>query len=214
MKPNPALDYSAYAAALLNFHKLLDDIADEKGAKRFAARVLRPFFKGAAKKAHRKSFGELDEKIRSGLSELSECEKKRLPSVDTPAELFGNILGDIMSFGLEGSRARIAYSLGRSVGAWIYIADALDDLESDKKKGRYNPILLLYGGEIPTDDSLEWISVALKNHLYEATDALDLMEFESESVKNILVNILVLGMPAKIESIISGKDRSKCESDK
>ena len=213
MKPNPALNYSAYAAALLNFHKLLDDIADEKGAKRFAARVLRPFFKGAAKKAHRKSFGELDEKIRSGLSALSECEKKQLPSVDTPAELFGNILGDIMSFGLEGSRARIAYSLGRSVGAWIYIADALDDLESDKKKGRYNPILLLYGGETPTDESLDWISVALKNHLYEATDALDLMEFESESVKNILVNILVLGMPAKIESIISGKDKSKHKSD-
>lgn len=207
MKGNAALDYSAYAAALLNFHKLSDDIADEKGMKKFVARLLRPMVKGAAKKARRKGFEELDGKIKKGLSALSELEKKKEASVDAPAELFGNILGDIMSFGLEGCKARIAYSLGRSVGSWIYIADALDDMEGDAKNGRYNPILLLYGGREPSGEELDSISIALKNRLYEASDALDLMDFESESIKNILMNILFLGMPLKIEEIIKRKNK-------
>ena len=207
MKGNAALDYSAYAAALLNFHKLSDDIADEKGMKKFVARLLRPMVKGAAKKARRKGFEELDRRIKDGLLALSELEKKKEASVDAPAELFGNILGDIMSFGLEGGKARIAYSLGRSVGSWIYIADALDDCESDMKKGRYNPILLLYGGREPVGAELDSISVALKNRLYEASDALDLMDFESDSVKNILMNILFLGMPLRIEEIIKRKNK-------
>ena len=214
MKSNAALDYSAYAAALLNFHKLSDDIADEKGIKRFAARLLRPMVKSSAKKARRKGFEELDGKIKKGLSALSELEKKKEASVDAPAELFGNILGDIMSFGLEGGKARIAYSLGRSVGSWIYIADALDDMEGDAKNGRYNPILLLYGGREPSGEELDSISIALKNRLYEASDALDLMDFESESLKNILMNILFLGMPLKIENIIKMKNKEDNRSER
>ena len=87
------------------------------------------------------------------------------------------------------------------------IADALDDCESDMKKGRYNPILLLYGGREPVGAELDSISVALKNRLYEASDALDLMDFESDSVKNILMNILFLGMPLRIEEIIKRKNK-------
>ena len=34
MEPNSVLEYCAYAAALLSYHKLSDDIADEKGLKR------------------------------------------------------------------------------------------------------------------------------------------------------------------------------------
>ena len=33
MKPNPSLAYCSGAAALLNYHKIMDDLSDEKGAK-------------------------------------------------------------------------------------------------------------------------------------------------------------------------------------
>jgi len=213
MKRNPVLDYSAFAAALLNYHKLVDDLADEKGKKKLVAALAKPFVKHSAKKAKKRGLEPLDRKIADGLARLAEFEKKKEPSVDLPAELFGAILGDIMSYGLEGSRARIAYSLGEAVGAWIYIADALDDMEEDAAKGRYNPILLLYGGEIPSKESLSGISIALKNRLYAATDAFDLMDFESESIKNILANLLCLGMPDKIEKIISGIGKEDAKTD-
>jgi len=60
---------------------------------------------------------------------------------------------------------------------------------------------------------LSGISIALKNRLYAATDAFDLMDFESESIKNILANLLCLGMPDKIEKIISGIGKEDAKTD-
>ena len=201
MVANPALDYSARAAALLSFHKVADDLSDERGGKKARAIIAKPFVGGGRKRALKGEMAELDEKIKEGLARLSQYESSGKVSVDEPAELFGEILGDIMSYGLEGAEKRIAYRLGLEVGAWIYIADALDDMREDAEKGRYNPVLLLYGGRIPKAEELEGIALGLKNRLYAATDALDLMDFSSESVKNVLVNILCVGMPDRIKSI-------------
>ena len=214
MVRNASLDYSAYAAALLNFHKLADDISDEKGLKKVVAVLAKPFVSGGRKKSFENGFEALDEKVREGLVRLSQLEKSECASVDEPAELFGAILGDIMSFGLDGASARIAYRLGFEVGAWIYIADALDDMRSDLEKGRYNPILKLYGGVIPDAEQLEGISIAIKNRLYGATDALDLMDFKDESIKNLLINLLCLGMPERIEDIIEKYKTESKEIDK
>ena len=107
-----------------------------------------------------------------------------------------------MSFGLDGAEKRIAYEIGRGVGGWIYIADAIDDIKSDESKGRYNPILKLYGGRIPDDRELELISDAIKNRLFGAEGAFDLLDEEREMINNIVANILFLGIPDTTERII------------
>ena len=38
------------------------------------------------------------------------------------------------------------------MGKWIYLIDALDDYDKDKKKGAYNPFVLAYGA--PTREEL------------------------------------------------------------
>ena len=50
MERNSELDFCAYAAALLTYHKLADDIADERGAKRALARMTRPMARSMRKK--------------------------------------------------------------------------------------------------------------------------------------------------------------------
>ena len=209
MKHNDSLAYCAGAAALLNYHKVRDDLADEKGFKRLRARFLLPFMAHSRKKALKAGLGELDTKIADGLQRLSELEQSGAAGVDAPASLFGNILGDIMAFGLEGAEARIADALGKAVGKWIYIADALDDWQEDAQKGRYNPFLTLYEGKEPTESDMESIRIALKNELYEAEAAVDLIEFESAEIKNIVLNILYLGMPDRIEQIKPQKNADK-----
>jgi hypothetical protein len=42
MDDNDALAYTAAVSAILTYHKLEDTLADEKGLKRFVARMLRP----------------------------------------------------------------------------------------------------------------------------------------------------------------------------
>ena len=199
------LDYCAGAAALLTYHRIRDDLCDERGGKRLRARLTYPFAKRWRKRAERRGLSSLDEKIAAGLARLATCEAEQRASVDTPAAIFGDILADVMSFGLPEDQARIASQAGRCIGRWIYIADALDDAEEDGKRGRYNPFLLLYG-HVPTAEEREGIEIALKNALFDAEAAFDLCDFPHEDLKSIVYNILYLGMPARIETINREKD--------
>lgn len=204
MKRNEVLDYCAEAASILNYRKIEDDLGDEKGFKKLRARLALPFVSHARKKALRRhpELEGLDSALKQRLDELDAIEKDTNSGVDSPADSFGHLLGELMAYGLEGSRARIAYELGRGVGGWIYIADAIDDMGEDLGRERYNPIIKLYGGRIPSANELDMITVGLRNRLLSTEAAFDLMDSESESVKNIIANILFLGIPSKTEDII------------
>lgn len=204
MVRNPILDYCASASAILNYQKIADDLSDEKGLKKFRAVLAKPFVSHSRKKALKRfpELAPLDQAVAKRLSELDREEKGDNLSVDTPADCFGRLLGDIMSFGLEGADARIAYQLGRNIGAWIYMADAIEDMAEDFKRGRYNPFLKLYGGRVPTAEELESISYGVKNHLYGAEAAVDLMDGADDTVKNIIQNIIYLGVTERTDGII------------
>ena len=111
MKRNASLDFCSGAAALLNYHKILDDLNDETGLKRLRALLARPFMAHSRKKALKQGLGELDTAIAAGLAELSRIEASRVASVDQPAACFGSILGAIVAYGLEGAEARLAKTL-------------------------------------------------------------------------------------------------------
>ena len=204
MVRNETLDYCSKAAAILNYHKVADDLKDESGMKRFRSRSVLPFVSHARKKALKKepSLKALDDAVLKELKVLSDIEESDKISVDTPADSFGRLLGEIMSFGLEGSSARIAYEIGRGVGGWIYIADAIDDMREDSEKKRYNPILRLYNGKIPSEEQLSLMYDAVKLRLTVAEGAFDLVSTENEIIENILRNILFIGIPDKTEEIM------------
>ena len=208
MESNPTLEYCSSAAAILNYHKIKDDLSDEKGMKKLRAALLMPIAAYGRNKALRQGFADLDARISDGLSRLALVEGERTPSVDTPAAVFGEILGEILSFGEEGHNARILRTLGTSVGRWIYIADALEDWEEDAKKGRYNPFILLYGKEKPETSELESIRIAMKNELVAAESAFDLMDVENDDTRRILENILFLGLPSRANDIGAGNKKN------
>ena len=203
MEKNSELEFCAYAAALLTYHKLADDITDERGAKRAVARMTRPMAKSMRKKSLRKGgLGALDEHISACLSRLSEFERSKKPSVDDPAEIFGELLSEIVAEGFEGPGAKIAKSIGYHVGKWIYITDALDDLPEDIKKGRYNPFILLYGGELD-EERKSLVRAALKAELCDAEGAFDLIDFgDNRMIENIIYNIIYLGMPNTVDRVM------------
>ena len=215
MVGNDVLDYCAEAAAILNYQKIADDLQDERGFKKFRARLILPFVSHARKKALKKnsSLKELDDAVSEELKVLANIEAEGGASVDTPADSFGRLLGKIMSFGFDGSDARILYEIGKAVGAWIYIADAIDDMRDDKEKKRYNPILRLYNGNLPSAEQLSLMYDAIKLKLMGAEGAFDLMSPENEMIENILANILFIGIPDKTEDILLRyKDNKNNES--
>jgi ribosome maturation factor RimP len=189
---------------------------DEKGRKKFRARIATPYVKSLRRKINRRGYGDLGAEIETILDELDKLEASRPPSVDQPAALFGKAMAHLLSFDLEGSRARIARELGTHLGRWIYLVDAIDDFESDLKAGRYNPFACLWQDGDMTPSRREYLENVLAAELEAMENALDLAE-SSEGDKDlwgVIRNILYLGMPARAHSILFPNDGAVEEKSK
>ena len=222
---NSELEFCAYATSILAYGKCLDDIVDERGGKRFLAHIARIFMSGGRRRALKakgrleiESYAyerlcELDSYVKSKLLELSDFEQhSTVASVDIPADIFGDIMEEIASFGLSGNKEKIMRKIGRHLGRWVYITDAADDMAEDLEKGRFNPFIKIYDGQLPTREQKEVISDALKVELCEAEIAFDLIDHKSRDMHEIINNIIYLGMPKSAEKAL-GID-SECQCDK
>ena len=117
-------------------------------------------------------------------------------------ELF-ELLGAVMAFGLDDIRSRIAYEIGRSVGRYIYVLDAVDDYEDDLKQGKYNPLR-------GTGVAPESLSVAVRLELGRLEAAVNLLDFAGKpDLEGIIKNIIYLGMPKTADKVFSGKKERK-----
>ena len=201
VKVNSQLEYSAFVGGILTSGKIEDNINDERGAKRLAARLLRAFFSGMDKRSSA-ALPEISAIVRKGLDELSELEKVKTPSIDAPADVFGDMMAQLLAFGLESDKALIARSIGKRLGRWIYMVDALDDYSDDAKSGSYNPFVLLYGGEDFTPDNLKSISSMLEAEMALVCSALDLLDDDADnSRREVIKKILCIGMPSGVKRI-------------
>ena len=197
---SPTLAFCADASAILTYHKCRDDVDDEKGLKKLRARFASGFFSSAYRRAKRR-YPELDATVRSLLQELQQYEKDVTapPSADAPAAIFGNLMGAVCAEGLTGTDARIATTFGRAIGHWIYLIDAADDYRDDLKSGSFNPFVRLFGDGM-TEEHAQSIAVSLKRYLADAEGAFLLIDnFPTPEIKEILCNILYLGLPAVAE---------------
>lgn len=211
MERNGQLDYAAHAAAILAYEKCRDDVADERGFARLGARLRCLLLHGAYRRA-RRSYPELARSVRACIERLGKKEAECRPSVDEVAAIFGDLMEQIMATGLEGERERIARHIGRQVGRFIYIVDAADDLDRDKKKNRFNPFLLLYGGEFAERERQD-TEVALLASLADLEEAFDLLDNTGDITRRaVLENILYLGMPATIRQVLYKKKTTDKEN--
>ena len=197
----------ACATALLSYHKVCDDIADERGGKRVKAR-LEKLFVGPPRRRAAKRYGALEPAIREGLARLSEIEKSDVRSLDAPAEAFGGLLAEVLSFGLTDSKRRIAYEIGFRVGKWIYLVDAADDYEEDLRRKRYNPIVKVYGDSL-TPEERESLLEALTAELMQAERGFDLLDYPDGNSRGVIENIIYSGMPSVAKRVLACSAKGK-----
>jgi len=211
IKPNEALLYSSCTAAILMYYKCIDDIRDTKNKlKKLLYRIPALFFSRMKKKAC-VFYPGLDEKIRVPLAGLNRLEKENCKSIDGTASCFAELMQNIMRFGIESvEQSRIAGHIGRHMGRWLYIIDALDDFDKDIKKGEYNPFGEYYDknkNNILKD--MDIIRDSLTSSLHEVSIALCLAD--SKNSKNnkaisgimpVIENIVNLGMSEQQEKIL------------
>ena len=194
---NEAIEYTARAFAILTHYKLLDDLSDERFLKRTAVTLARPITSRAKKLA---DLSELEAIVADRLSKISRLEAERCPSVDIPAELFGELLGEIFSYGYEGEARLVTYECGLYLGKFIYAADAAEDYERDAKSGSYNPYVIAYGTATLTPENRQSIKTGLIFECQRIEAAVNLMDFRGKAtIENIIKNIIYLGLIKRIE---------------
>ena len=204
---NSAIEYTARAFAILSYYKMKDDLADEGLAKRMLVSAVRPILNHAKKKA---DLAPLAEIVRDRLEKITVIEKERHPSIDEPAELFGELLGEIFAYGLEGSDRLVTYECGFHLGKFILLADAIDDYESDLKDGKYNPFVIAYGGKKLTRENKQNVKTTLLIECQKLENAINLIPFGNKiTVENIVRNIIYLGLTKRIEFLDKDEEEAK-----
>lgn len=204
---NPELEYSAYLSAILSTGKISDNISDEKGIRRALASVLKLLFSKMGREADI-NLPDLCDFVAQKLDELKKIEEAVTPSIDAPADVFGDMMAGMLAYGLEGEKKLIATNIGKRLGRWIYIVDAFDDYERDRKSGSYNPFVLLYNGKDFSADDLESISKMLEAELALALSAFELLDDDFDKNRSEIVkNVLCLGMPASVKRVCNKKEK-------
>ena len=190
---------------ILAYHKLNDDVLDSgKG------RVSRAFFKSSYKKAKRKE-PIFDKIVENRYAELVAYEKTNGDSIDRSADPFGKMMQEIM-FELLGDKCtETVKSLAYDLGKWIYLIDALDDFDKDKKKGNFN-VFINANPNIKDKESL------LKEKSSELFFVFGML-LEAISTKaqqldykfnhDLIKNILTLGLKVQTKQIMENK---KCKN--
>ena len=204
---NSALEYTARAFAVLTYYKMRDDISDEGGLKKLGAAMLGPVTSSAKKMAE---MTYLEKIVHDGLAKITSLEKSKCPSVDRPAAIFGDILGEIFAHGLDERDALVPREVGRHLGRFIYAADAAEDYDDDLKTGKYNPFVLLYDGKPLTKENRESIKCGLILECRGLESAVNLLPFGSRrTIESIINNIIYLGLIKRIEFLDEKKDCKK-----
>jgi hypothetical protein len=135
------------------------------------------------------------------LSELSEIEKQKCPDPDAGAKCFGRLMGEVFSYREDTIWGAKLREFGESLGEFIYIMDAVVDLEKDEKKGSYNPLsALIASGR--TEDDLRYILTML---IGECTARFEQLPLVRDA--DILRNILYSGVWLRYNAAMSKKHR-------
>ena len=216
---NEALSFSASINIALYYYKIKDDIYDDKDLKSIILeKILKPYFKKAS------SITKINSLIESNLKDLSDFEKnKNFNFIDEIAHPFSNIVGIILKeypFKLVNDSEELRnnlYNFGYTLGKWIYLIDAFDDLEDDIKNKKFNPINHLYNKENYSFNELlplikERLEFSILNCSYNCNEILKLLPLKRN--EDILKNILELGMMDKYLKISNNTCENKKECNK
>ena len=131
---NEYLDYAADMNLLLSYYNLMDDWKDDRNVKsRILAVSLRPAVGEIKERDPRQT-----EAVRRYLRRLGRCEQEAAEDLDYVAGLTGEMLGELFVY-QEDAWSTLLRRMGFFLGKFIYLMDALEDIDKDRKNGLYNP---------------------------------------------------------------------------
>ena len=185
------------------YYKVVDDIDDSGFFKRIALKIAKPFFGRRQKKAARR-FPELKNIVSEMMKNQKAAENDELVTIDKAANPTAKMISDLAA--LEGGndlQKRVLSEFGYQIGRWVYLIDAADDYEKDKKSGNFNPFIK---ADINDKDYINSVLSQSLARAYDAYNLLDIIDF-----KPIIDNMMLYGFPNKQNAVLNNRQEVKNE---
>lgn len=132
-------EITGYVAAMniaLTYHHLRDDWKDEKNPAGLAgAGMLKGYYKKISRQYPRQCRA-----IEDSLAALGQCEMRNETNIDLVSRCFGELMAELFVYRQDRWEEGLR-KIGFYLGKYIYILDAYDDMEKDRKHNSYNPLL-------------------------------------------------------------------------
>ncbi len=199
IRDDSAIVDSAHLAAILIYEKCRDNLADHAAGKKVLSGISYPMAMIAYKKAkdRRPDYAAWAEEFVRAQQEIEQDPSSGIDAAAEPTALF---LSQVLSsFSEDETVKRILDRFGYFLGRAVYLFDALDDLEEDRRNGDFNPFL-----HLETYDR-EQATASLRMTIAEALRCFALLP--SSPFTPLLENVLTYGMNARINEI-NGKEAS------
>lgn len=185
---------------ILVYYKLTDDIAD--GGKGRGKRIL---FKKGFKRAKRK-YPALVKLVGDYMTEQEKTEKSGATSPEMAADPSACMMQALSEYFLKEKSSTATRSLFYEFGKWVYLIDALDDYDKDKKKKEYNPFVLTYGCDSRKElmeQRGEEISFLFDTSFYAMRESLEQIPFSFN--RDLSDNVILRGLPLETARVMRGE---------
>ncbi len=191
-------------SVMLVYYNAEDDVTDGK-----KSRILIKWRLALRKAKASKRLPEIDKMMKNSFASLNALEKAKCDSIDRAADCFASLMRDITRALIKTDDVidTFTYNLGRLV----YLLDAVDDVEKDTKKKRYNPLLLNYGECMnkadylaKNADELSFLLNSTYNKMVASYNDMDIKLYEG-----VLSNTVYLGLKMQIEHLLKGEDKCR-----
>lgn len=190
LRINPVTEYAADMNIILAYQNLVDDWKDNRAySKKAYAKMLDKDYARVKEKYPRQVTA-----VETYLEQLEQAERNKESNVDLIAGLTGTMLGEIFVW-KEDMWADELRCLGFYLGKFIYLMDAYEDYDADRKRGAYNVFL-----ESSTDSRQDldtFVKLLLTSMMSECAKSFERLPILLHA--DILRNVLYSGVWTKYE---------------
>ncbi len=180
-------DYAADLNVMLAYLKCLDNWADDGSLVSLAEGKL---LKKSGEKCQ-SLYPRQTAAMKNAMERIWELEKNNIEDADAAASAFGDFMGEALVYRDDRWSGDLR-AMGSSLGKFIYVMDAVIDLDGDAAHGRYNPFRRYYGL-----DNEQYFRDILKMFLSECVYCFDRLPLVQDAA--ILKNILCFGLWQQFE---------------
>ena len=199
IEPTDLTDKLAVGNVILTYLNVYDDVVDGGSIKKKTAlRLYRKSYKKA-----QKAWPQLDQVLCQHYENLRRLEQDSSTSLDQVAHSFASLSQDFCKLVMGELASDFLQTLCYNLGKWVYLIDALDDVEKDIKKGNYNPFVAYYGvtslqALAAYKDEITFLMFAVLNRIATCYNDLNLNKYHC-----ILKNVLYDSIRGKTTEVLA-----------